>query len=220
MHRFVWDLRYLPPTGARTSFRRPSGPLAVPGKYTLQLTAHGKNSTQTLTVKMDPRVKTSQEELVRQFELASKLSARGGEVAAAQQQIAELRKQIETRKKEASGKADAVKALEELSQKLDVMAAPESDGGFGLFGLALPDKGEEPVSKVASALNGLMAIVESADVAPTEDVNTATAKWDKAAEETLARWADFQNKDLVIVNAVLQRANLRLVSTVETATAH
>jgi len=220
MHRFVWDLRYLPPKGARTSFRRPSGPLALPGKYTVQLTAHGKNSTQTLTIKMDPRVKTSQEELVRQFELASKLSARGGEVAAAQQQIAELRKQIETRKKEASGKADAVKALEELSQKLDVMAATESEGGFGLFGLALPDKGEEPVPKVASALNGLMAIVESADVAPTEDVNTATAKWDKAAEETLASWADFQNKDLVIVNAVLQRANLRLVSTVETATAH
>src|SRR5215472_2552346 len=206
--------------GSCASFRRPSGPLALPGKYTVQLTAHGKNSTQTLTVKMDPRVKTSQEELVRQFELASKLSARGGEVAAAQQQIAELRKQIETRKKEASGKADAVKALEELSQKLDVMAATESEGGFGLFGLALPDKGEEPVSKVASALNGLMAIVESADVAPTEDVNTATAKWDKAAEETLARWADFQNKDLVIVNAVLQRANLRLVSTVETTTAH
>ena len=215
MHRFVWDLRYPPAKGARGSFRRPSGPLAVPGKYTVQLTAHGKNSTQTLTVKMDPRVKTPQEELVRQFETASKLSAREGEVAEAQQQIAELRRQIDTRKKEAIGKTDAVKALEELSLKLEGMAASESDGGFGLFGLALPDKGEEPLPKVASALNGLMAIVESADVAPAEDVNTATAKWDKAAEETLARWADFQNKDLANVNAVLQKANLKPVATVE-----
>jgi len=215
MHRFVWDLRYLSAKGARASFRRPSGPLALPGKYTVQLTAHGKNTTQTLTVKMDPRVKTSQEELVRQFETASRLSAREGEVAAAQQQIAELRKQIDMRKKEASGKADAVKALEGLSQKLEEMAASEGDGGFGLFGLALPDKGEEPLPKVASALNGLIAIAESADVAPTEDVNTATAKWDKAAEETLARWADFQNKDLANTNALLQKANLKPVATVE-----
>ena len=215
MHRFVWDMRYLPAKGARASFRRPSGPLAVPGKYTVQLTAHGKNNTQTLTVKMDPRVKTSQEELVRQFELASKLSAREGEVTVAQQQVAELRKQIDGRKKEASGKTDALKALEELSQKLEGMAVSESDAGFGLFGLALPGKELEPLPKLSSALNGLMAIVESADVAPTEDVNTATAKWEKAAEETLARWADFQNKDLASANVLLEKANLKPVATVE-----
>src|SRR2546429_5221000 len=94
MHRFVWDLRYPPAKGARASLRRPSGALALPGKYTVQLTAHGKNTTQTLTVKIDPRVKTTHEELTRQFELASKLSAREGEVSSALQQVAELRKQI------------------------------------------------------------------------------------------------------------------------------
>ena len=108
MHRFVWDLRYPQAKGARAPFRRPSGPLALPGNYTVQLTARGKNSTQTLTVKMDPRVKAPQEELVRQFELASKLTAREGEVSLALQQIAELCRQIEARKKEASEKADVV----------------------------------------------------------------------------------------------------------------
>jgi photosystem II stability/assembly factor-like uncharacterized protein len=217
MHRFVWDLRYLPARGARASFRRASGPLAPPGKYTVQLTAHGKNATQTLTIKMDPRVKTTQEELTRQFELASKLSARQGEVAMGQQQIAEVRKQIEARKKEASARADVEKALQELDQKLEAMAAVEGEGGFGLFGLALPDKEQQTLPKIASALSGLMAIVESADAAPTEDAETASAKWDKAAEETLARWADFQNKDLANANAILEKANLKPVTTTETS---
>jgi photosystem II stability/assembly factor-like uncharacterized protein len=216
MHRFVWDLRYPPAKGARASFRRPSGPLALPGNYTVQLTARGKNSTQTLVVKMDPRVKTPQEELVRQFELASKLTAREGEVSLALQQIAELRRQIAARKKEASEKADVVKALGELGEKLEAMVALERDGGFGLFGLALPGKETETLPKVASALGGLMAIVESTDTAPTEDAGTASEKWDKAAEDTLARWADLQNKELASTNALLKSANLKPVATTET----
>jgi hypothetical protein len=215
MHRFVWDLRYVPPKGARVSFRRPSGPLALPGTYTVKLTAQGKSSSQPLTVKIDPRVKTPQEALLRQFELASKLSARQGEISTALQQIAELRKQIEARKKEAGEKGEAIKALDELGRKLEAMVTAEGDGGFGLFGLAIPSKEQEALLKVASALSGLMSIVESADVAPTTDASTASEKWDKAAEETLARWADFQNNDLANANAVLQKANLKPVATVE-----
>lgn len=214
MHRFVWDLRYPPAKGARVSFWRLSGPLALPGNYTVQLTAHGKNSTQPLVVKLDPRVKTAQEALVHQFELASKLSARQTEVSLALQQIAELRRQIEARKKEAGEKAGVAKALEELNQKLEAMVASDGDGGFGLFGLALPGKAQEKLAKVASALNGLMMIVESADAAPTTDARTASEKWDKAAEEALARWADFQTKDLAAANALLQKANLKPVATV------
>ncbi len=220
MHRFVWDLRYPQAKGARAPFRRPSGPLALPGNYTVQLTARGKNSTQTLTVKMDPRVKAPQEELVRQFELASKLTAREGEVSLALQQIAELCRQIEARKKEASEKADVVKALGELGQKLEAMVALDRDGGFGLFGLALPGKEAETLPKVASALGGLMAIVESTDTAPTEDAGTASEKWDKAAEDTLARWADLQNKELASTNALLKSANLKPVATTETSEPH
>lgn len=220
MHRFVWDLRYSPATGVRAPFRRPSGALALPGNYTAQLTAHGKNTTQTLTIKLDPRVKTTQEELTRQFELARKLSAREGEVSLALQQLAELRKQIEARKKEAREKPDAVKALEELNQKLEAMAPPEGEGGFGLSGLALPGQERETLQKAASALNGLLTIVESADAAPTEDAETASAKWDKAAEETLGQWADFQNKELARTNTVLEKENLKSVATTESSVVH
>lgn len=152
---------------------------------------------------------------MRQFELASKISEREGEVSAALQQIAELQKQLGVRKKEASEKSDVAKALDELNQKLDAMIATDGDGGFGLYGLALPRKESDSLTKVASTLNGLLSIVESADVAPTADAVAAHEKWDKAAEETLARWADFQNKDLANANAMLQKASLKPVATTE-----
>ena len=100
------------------------------------------------------------------------------------------------------------------------MVALDRDGGFGLFGLALPGKEAETLPKVASALGGLMAIVESTDTAPTEDAGTASEKWDKAAEDTLARWADLQNKELASTNALLKSANLKPVATTETSEPH
>ena len=209
MHRFVWDLRYQVPKSVRRPRRRASGPIALPGNYTVRLTAHGKNSTQPLMVKMDPRVKAPQDALVRQFELASRLSAQQGEVSAAMQQIGELRKQIEARKKEASEKIEVIKALKELNQKLDALTETEGNGGFGLYGLALPDKEHAGLQEVVSALSGLAAIVQSADVAPTTDASTASEKWDKAAEEALARWTAFQRDELTSVNGVLQKAGLK-----------
>lgn len=67
MHRWVWDLRPPPPaggggrgTGAGAGagiFGGRSGPLALPGKYTVRLTVGGRSYTQRLLVRMDPRVK-------------------------------------------------------------------------------------------------------------------------------------------------------------------
>ena len=126
-----------------------------------------------------------------------------------------MQKQLGVRKKEASEKSDVAKTLDELNQKLGAIVASDSDGGFGLYGLAFPKKEPESLSKVASALNGLLSVVESADVGPSTDAVTAHEKWNKAAETALARRADFQNKDLANANAVLQKANLKPVATTE-----
>src|SRR4029077_11970709 len=135
MHRFVWDLRYPLPESVHATYWGPTGPLAVPGSYIARLTANGKSSSQPLVIKMDPRVKTPQAALVRQFEMASRLAARLGEVSAAIEQAAELRKQLATRRKESSGKADLQQALAALEEKFEVPAEADSDADFGLFGL-------------------------------------------------------------------------------------
>ena len=209
MHRFIWDLRYAMPKGMRRSFWGPAGPLAAPGNYTVKLTANGKSSTQPLTIKLDPRVKTPQDVLDRQFGLASKLAARLGEVSMALQHAGDLRKQIDARKKEASGNAELLTALQELEKKMEAAVEPDSDAEFGLFGLALPGKEHEPLPSVEGALTRLLIIVDSSDVGPTTDAATASVRWEEAARETLGRWAAFQKDDLGNVNGLLEKAKLK-----------
>jgi photosystem II stability/assembly factor-like uncharacterized protein len=62
MHRWIWDLRSSPPAapaggvgGGGGGFRGRGGATALPGTYTVKLTAGGKSYTQPLVVKMDPR---------------------------------------------------------------------------------------------------------------------------------------------------------------------
>ena len=61
MHRWIWDLRPAPPprpAGAGGGgFGRGAVPMVLPGIYTVKLSAGGKNYTQPLVVKMDPRTK-------------------------------------------------------------------------------------------------------------------------------------------------------------------
>jgi hypothetical protein len=209
MHRFVWDLRYPLPQSVHATYWGPTGPLAAPGSYIVRLTASGKSSTQPLTIKMDPRVKATQAEMMRQFELASRLAARLGEVYSAVQQAGELRKQIEERKKESSGNAELQQALAALEQKIEVLAEAESNAAFGLFGLAVPGEVNPPLPKVATALTGMLAIVESADAAPTADAARASEKWEASAQAALARWAALQKEEIISVNASLQKANLK-----------
>ncbi|MBO0698066.1 MAG: hypothetical protein J2P46_06715, partial [Zavarzinella sp.] len=80
-HRFVWDLHYPPAErGGRDRYPmtavyndtppEPTGPWVHPGQYTVRLTVGGTTIEQPLTIKMDPRVKTSAEGLAKQFELS------------------------------------------------------------------------------------------------------------------------------------------------------
>jgi photosystem II stability/assembly factor-like uncharacterized protein len=83
LHRFVWDLCYPPPEGVDHEYpisaivhdtpRYPLGALVMPGEYSVKLTVEGKSYLQPLTVKMDPRVKTSLAGLRQQFDLAQRI---------------------------------------------------------------------------------------------------------------------------------------------------
>jgi hypothetical protein len=83
LHRFVWDLRHAAPdvesftypiaaTYANTP-REPRGPLVVPGRYSVRLQVDGLALEQPIEVVIDPRVKTSAEDLALQGALALRL---------------------------------------------------------------------------------------------------------------------------------------------------
>jgi len=209
MHRFVWDLHYPEQRRGRGRRGESEGVLALPGSYIVRLTANGKSSTQPLTVKMDPRIKTPQEALVRQFELATKIAVTLGEISSTMRDAGELRKQVDSRKKDAGANTELRQTLDEFAVKLE--AAPESGSGgdFGLFGISLPARDDEPLPRISRALSGLLSIVESADVAPSADAQIASGDWEAAAAKAMARWNTLQKEDLARINALLENAKLK-----------
>lgn len=83
-HRFVWDLHYTPldippayPIAAvyQNTIPNPTSPWVLPGTYTVKLSVDGKVHTQKMTVKMDPNVKTSAQDLQLQHDLSLGLYA-------------------------------------------------------------------------------------------------------------------------------------------------
>lgn len=84
LHRFVWDLRlprpaadtFAYPISAITGYtpKEPRGAFVLPGSYTLRLTVNGRAYAQPVTLKLDPRVKTSVADLTLQYTLSRKLT--------------------------------------------------------------------------------------------------------------------------------------------------
>ena len=109
MHRWVWDLHYPAPASARHDYpisaiphdtpRFPLGPTALPGNYSVRLTVDGKTSTAPLTIKMDPRVKTSAAGLQKKFQAETRMASIMTESAQALLQGGSIRAQLEKLKR-------------------------------------------------------------------------------------------------------------------------
>jgi photosystem II stability/assembly factor-like uncharacterized protein len=207
-HRFVWDLHY-PVANEGMGSRRIGRVLAVPGNYTVRLTANGKSLTQTFKLKLDPRLHTTGAELAEQFALASRLAAKLAVVVTARQQFGALQRQVEVRKKLLTDKPDLQKALADLEKKWEWAA----DGAeFLPLGVSLPEKHPEPLPHTVTALGALIQYVESADAAPTADMKESCETWLGAANETVARWETFLKTDLADANAQLAKAGQQPLS--------
>ncbi len=77
-HRWIWDLRYgrgadVNSAGDDDDTVQAAGPFVLPGTYQVKLTADGKEFTQSLTVRMDPRSVATPAELNQQFAWAQKV---------------------------------------------------------------------------------------------------------------------------------------------------
>jgi hypothetical protein len=175
MQRWSWDLHYPPPEGARRSYpmtaiyqdtpSEPNGPTVLPGDYTVKLTVGGKSYTQPLTIKLDPRVKTSPEGIAQQFAISMKSYEGTQQIRDTQEQIRNLRAQLKSAK-DSAGQGALAEAIAALDKK--VAAIEGGGGGGGRFGGSAGQGGAEPsLSRISGELSGLMSLVEGADVTPT-----------------------------------------------------
>jgi len=148
---------------------------------------------------MDPRVPAARNELQSSLELQLKISALLGKNFDGYQQAKELRARL----------ADLTKRPKE--DPIAVAASTLDAKAAALAGEPTPIL-ETPKTTSFMALNdaltALMALVDGADFAPSEESFAAYRRICKGENEALAGWQELKNKDVATLNKLLEKGNL------------
>lgn len=185
MNRYVWDFREDGPTAVPGMFilelADRGGPLVPPGKYQIKLNVNGRNYSAPLEIKAEPRVRVSQEDFEKQYELASKIRDRISEIHAAVNEIRARRGTLEALRKTAgSSKAQQIADIE--SKMAEIEGRLIQVDSVNLFASLV-----KPIM-LDAAYADLANAVESADAAPTTQEYTVFQEYEHQAEALLERW--------------------------------
>ena len=207
MHRFLWDMRYdplEPPTatpagedaqGAVPHRTTPSdnAPWAPPGSYTVRLTVDGKQYSQPIVVKLDPRVRIAPATLAQvnalTLDLYGKAVALRGELHSARAMSATLNSMNR-------GDATAMKA------QVDSIAPPASTGrgrrgGFGGPPQARAAGAPVPPPSLEAVMNSAFAAamsMQNAESAPTSGQLAAASKAQADYADVMKRWTALKKR--------------------------
>jgi photosystem II stability/assembly factor-like uncharacterized protein len=213
LNLFTWDLRYELPKkipGAIYDEGNPTGPLVLPGRYQVRLTVAGKAYTAPVEVKMDPRVKTSAEDLRKQFDLMLKMRDRQDEMNKTILAIRDVRGQLQALEKRLEPLGDQAKSFVAASADLRKKISAVEDELIQVNSKASEDELNYP-TKLNSKLGYLQAAVDSADAAPTEGEMAVFAELDQQLEAQLVHWQEINTKDVPALNDALQKGGIPLV---------
>ncbi len=213
MQRFVWDLTYPRPQAERYDFpisaiyrdtlRTPQGPLVQPGQYTVRLTVGGRNFTQPLAVRIDPRLQTPPVGLRQQFTLSMRAYEGMNQSFAALTQLRKLREGV----KDLRAKVGQGPMSEPLAQFDSKLLTLEGAGPAAQPGNAAP---------ALARLNGdwgtLLDVLQEGDFAPTTQAVRSADELQAQHAQALAVWADLKTKELDALNAQLRRAGLTMLT--------
>jgi len=206
-HRFIWDMHTqplnLPPDYAIAAIYgqtapNPSSPWVLPGLYTVKLTVGGKSYSQKLTIKMDPRVKTSGVELRRQYDLSDKCYREFKAASEASDHLHQLQVQAEKLLPNATGPlAAALKNITDDAAKLQAGA-----------------RGAKPESfaSLKSRLLSLMNLMQESDMPVTTQVSNAVSDADASFKALNTKYNSLIGDQLKPVNEQLAQAGLGKIS--------
>jgi photosystem II stability/assembly factor-like uncharacterized protein len=209
-HRFSWDLHYDPigaedpaqggdegATGAvpHRTYPDVNAPWAPPGAYTVRLTADGRSYTQPLTLRLDPRVKTSATDLARLAALSREMYDGAKVTHAAYTRARALTEQLD--------KLQGSDVVAFRAQVDSVAPARVRDGQAGFPGArrGTPATAAPTLESATSALMVAAMAMQGADVAPTASQIAAAERARAQSRIVLARWNALENGGLAALNA-------------------
>lgn len=215
-HRFVWDLRLARPKTAKYDYSIaavlgqstplvPDGAIVAPGNYQVALNVDGKELTQTLTIKSDPRVSTSVADLEKTlgFWNDSKLEVERAWLAHGE--VEAVSRQLESRMKDES---------EPLSGELETMARDLTQALKPL----LNDNGHDgpSLSTINDVLSSLATDIEGADRLPTSPQKNLLADYRAKLDRSIELWHGLRDGKQKALNTGMHAANMHEI-TVPTA---
>jgi hypothetical protein len=232
-NRTSWDLRYDPPrvVALRTPapdnphiFEEPrfrnrptrpithwgiqgaqtSGPIGLPGKYSVRLIVNGKTETQPLTVLRDPEIKTGDADLVASTQAQIRVHDDMNAAADMVNKLEVMRRQIADQQKANAEKPDVQSALADLEKKMmavELKLVSRSD-------LNSDDKYYVEPYKIYMNLiwlngvvgNGAGDVAGGSDYAPTESAMSWLGDIEKDLEAAKAAYKSLVEADLAEFN--------------------
>jgi photosystem II stability/assembly factor-like uncharacterized protein len=219
MHRFVWDFRYTKPNSLSHNFpisaiyhdtpELPLGAIALPGTYMVKLrvgSSEDDTLSQTLTLKMDPRIKASAAHLAQQFAMESASVIGMNETFAALAQLQSIRTQIKEHLASASKSplADSLAdSLAALDHRLAELAGATESNFAGL-----PPSGKRPenFSTAHQHFATMLGVADSYDGAPTAAAIVAFKQLEDDMQQLQLVWKNITERDLTTINTELTKS--------------
>ncbi len=209
MKRYVWNLRFDDPIkvpGAFYSEGGPRGPLVLPGKYQIKLTADGRTQSAALEVLADPRVKAPSAELEKQFDLSMRIYQSISRMHEAINQIRDLKSQIKSLRKRLEDDPKLkplVAASEDLEKKLSLVEEKliQVNMKGSEANLAFPGMLNEQFDTFASS-------VEAADTAPTQQQYEVFTMLDGGLADQLKKLDNIFSADLAAFEETSKAYNI------------
>jgi photosystem II stability/assembly factor-like uncharacterized protein len=188
-HRFTWDMKYTPlnvppsyPIGANYMNTAPdqTAPWVMPGTYTVRLIVDGYRSNQTITIKMDPRVKTSIKDLQMQHDLSFQCYEGRKECMKILEEIRQYRLMLRGQMTNPPATlADELNKKDKQARELENTPQGSNEPSFG---------------RLNNAFASIFGVLQDSDRPPTSQAITALAEAQKQFQQLVIKWNELKAK--------------------------
>jgi photosystem II stability/assembly factor-like uncharacterized protein len=212
MNRFVWDLRH----DAWTDFdgrifwaAGRTGPMSVPGTYTVNMVVDGASQTRSFEVGIDPRLEGTvfQEDLQERFDLAIRIRDRVSAANEAVMRIRDVKGQIDDRFEESENVE-----LRSLGTSVKNRLGTVEEEVYQVRNQSNQDPLNFPI-KLNNKLAALLGQVESGEFAPTRQQYEVFEYLDGLLQQELDQLTIIFQQDLSQLNELLRELGLDPIDT-------
>ncbi|HUA82694.1 MAG TPA: hypothetical protein VMB85_02470 [Bryobacteraceae bacterium] len=213
MNRFLWDEHY----PDATTFPHmilwagsTRGPVAIPGNYTVKLTANGVTQTQSFAIVRDPRLKTTPEEFRRQLALALQIRDKLSQTNQAVIDIREAKKQLGDYISLWHDNANAKKVVD-TAQDLTKKLSSVEEELYQVKNQAAEDPLNYPI-KLNNRIAALLGVVEANDAGPTQQSEEVNEELTSQVNVQLRAAQELLTTEIASFNKMVKEANIPAVS--------